>query len=340
MSRRIRIWEKKRGDHRTGSQQWGTVGEIVLYAALFLIGILILIWLFSTSVLTQWSWRSWLVLLVPTALIFIGGGGLIFTIFQSSVSAERRAATIQRVKNLDLADKAATGHHQYACLPDASELTNSPGTTLAFRLPAASQPGWRLFALGAFCLCWNTLGIVFIVMAVQDLWSGQPKGLLLIIAIFFTSVGVATIAYFIGQLRAINRIGPTRIETSDHPFFPGRKYDILLAQAGHIFFKSYELLLVCEEVATYRQGTDTRTETRRVSEQKLSSLQDLEIPKNTPYELKCQLELDPNIMHSLKTEHNEIKWRLVVLGELNRRPEYQRSFPVIVYPSSCIADSI
>jgi hypothetical protein len=37
-------------------------------------------------------------------------------------------------------------------------------------------------------------------------------------------------------------------------------------------------------------------------------------------------------MHSFKSAHNEIAWKLLVKGSPVRWPEFERSFPVIVYP--------
>ena len=63
-------------------------------------------------------------------------------------------------------------------------------------------------------------------------------------------------------------VGPTRIEISDHPLAPGAQYDLFLSQAGRVTMNSFEVLLACDEKATFRQGTDTRTEARRVYEER------------------------------------------------------------------------
>jgi len=39
-------------------------------------------------------------------------------------------------------------------------------------------------------------------------------------------------------------------------------------------------------------------------------------------------------MHSFKSDHNEIHWSLVVEGKVRGWPDYQRWFPVVVYPDS------
>ena len=95
---------------------------------------------------------------------------------------------------------------------------------------------------------------------------------------------------------------------------------------------------VCEEVATFRQGTNTRTETREVYRQELFRRQPVEHPKGTPFEAEIELNLSRGIMHSFAAEHNEIHWTLVVDGRQEGRPDYKRAFPVIVRPPAGDSD--
>ena len=97
--------------------------------------------------------------------------------------------------------------------------------------------------------------------------------------------------------------------------------------------KALALLLVAEEEATYRQGTDTRCETRRVCQRKVFRRENFEIGGGLPFEAQCELEVPARAMHSFKAEHNEIRWKLIVKGELVGWPAYERDFPVIVYPA-------
>ena len=67
---------------------------------------------------------------------------------------------------------------------------------------------------------------------------------------------------FMRQLLIASGVGPTQLEISDHPLLPGRRYDLYLSQAGRLTMNFLEIDIVCEEQATYHQGTDTRTERR------------------------------------------------------------------------------
>jgi len=83
---------------------------------------------------------------------------------------------------------------------------------------------------------------------------------------------------------------------------------------------------------TYRQGTDTRTEQRRVYDEMIYSRQKIETQPALPFESKLAVEIPPGSMHSFKAEHNEITWRIVVRGRVAGWPDYERGFPIVVHP--------
>jgi hypothetical protein len=93
------------------------------------------------------------------------------------------------------------------------------------------------------------------------------------------------------------------------------------------------VLLVCEESATYRQGTNTRTETQEAFRQTLFVREGFSIESGLPFETEIDLPLPKGAMHSFKSDHNEINWLLVVEGDVARWPDYKRRFPVIVRPA-------
>ena len=99
-----------------------------------------------------------------------------------------------------------------------------------------------------------------------------------------------------------------------------------------ISVKSLELWLVCEEEATYRQGTDIRTEVRRVFEQQLWSHRDFRIEPIEPFQAAAALPLPATAMHSFHSDHNSVNWQLVVRGEVAHWPPFERGFSLVVYP--------
>ncbi len=217
-------------------------------------------------------------------------------------------------------------------MPHDENLTNSPGTQLKYRLPINISHGWKLFAATTVCLIWNALAALFVVIAVRAHWRGHPDWWLDLFIVPLVAAGAFLIYYFIRALLIATGIGPTQIEISDHPLLPGKSYDVCISQAGHLSMQSFRATLECEEIADYRQGTDTRTDRCVVYRQPLFHADNFEILPGTPYVALCQLRVPLRQMHSFKSDHNEVQWKLVVRAEMAGWPSFERSFPVVVYP--------
>ena len=56
--------------------------------------------------------------------------------------------------------------------------------------------------------------------------------------------------------------------------------------------------------------------------------------RRTPLELRATIEIPAHAMHSFKSEHNEIRWKLVIVARRAGWPDLYRSFPLIVLPQS------
>ncbi len=289
----------------------------------------------NTAVLVRgYTWWVWLLLIVPISFVLIGGGGCIHAALHWGKSAERSAAITRRASQLDLFDRDGRNRDEYPNIPAATDMTNSPGTTLAFRLPIGTSPAWALFAVLIACLFWNGIVSVFVVIAVNSHLEGDPEWFLTIFIIPFVLVGIGLIVYFIRQLLVTTGIGPTLLEISDHPLHPDEEYELFVSQSGRLTINSLEVLLMCREKASYRQGTDTRTETRDVYRQQVFLREGFEVYRGMPFEVQCDVGVPAEAMHSFKSDHNEINWKLVVKGDVQGWPDYERSFPVIVYPKA------
>ncbi len=338
VSRRFRLWEKKRGDRRTGSKLVGTAGEGIIFAALFLFGSILLATLATTESLwegngSHWTIWIWMGLLVLASLILIGGGGLIYTILMVRTTAERRRALAKRATDIELLAEKLPSSKDFPNVPRDVNLTNSPGIKLAYRLPITRSPGWQLLAVGVFNLIWNGMVSWLLVLAVRKHLEGQPDWFLTALVVPFAAIGVLAMYSLFRLLLLATAIGPTSLEISDHPLLPGETYRIYLSQAGRLSVQSLTLLLICDEEATYRQGTDTRTEQRRVLEQTLFSREAFEILPGLPYEHECELRFPKDVMHSFQSDHNAVQWRLVVRGIVEKWSSFERTFPLVVYPS-------
>jgi len=290
----------------------------------------------ETVVLARgYTWFAWLMLLVPAAFISIGGGGLIYTVLTWGKSTERLAATSQHTPGLDffMPPENNAVAEPFPFVPNPQQSNDSPGTYLAYRLPPGTG-GWSLAAMVLLCVLWNVTVAVFVRMAVQSFQSGEPDWILTIFTVPFVIVGVGFLVILVRALLIETGIGPTLVEISAHPLAPGDRYEIYVSQAGRLEIKSLDVKLICEETATYRQGTNTRKATRRVYEQVLVTGELLARGRTLPFEARAHLEVPGDAMHSFKAIHNRIDWKIIVKGAVARWPDFERSFPVIVRPTS------
>ena len=332
MSRRLRLWHKKRGGRSTGSRFLGGAAESGFYGILFLIGSASLAQLIIGRMQGDSSHGTfWLWVLVVTSLIVTGAVGFTYSVTRVAASDERRLALARRAKNIELLPQ--TQSRRLPAIPSADNLTNSPGVILNYRLPVSEVQAWRLPATAAFCLFWNGLLCWVYAVLINQFLAGTVEWLLAGLCLPLTVVSVVSLYHLIRQLLIAAAIGPTSIEVSDHPLQAGGAYEIQLSQTGNTPMQSMEVLLICEEDATYTQGTDTRLERRRVFEQAILRQENFVVEAGNSFEKRCQLQLPENAMHSFQAEHNSIHWKLLVRGVANRWPAFQRVFPLVVFPT-------
>ena len=277
-------------------------------------------------------WWAWLLAALPAAFIVFSLIGLGRTMLQSRTSRERRAVLARRAAKMELFESAHRAGPPFPAVPGDADLKNSPGTALAYRLPIATKPSWQLFATAMTCLFWNALVAVLVTLAIRGYLAGGADWFLVAFCVPFTGAGLWLCYYLVRQFLLTTGIGATRIEISDHPLLPGQEYELLLSQAGKLAINSLEVLLVCDEQATYCQGTDTVVDTKRVCEQLILRNEGLQIQPGLPYETRCKFRVPIGAMHSFKANYNSVNWTLIVRGNVARWPDYERSFPLVVHP--------
>ncbi len=276
-------------------------------------------------------WWLWLLLLLPGSFVVIGGGGVIYTLLHSSTSAERRAALAKKAADLDLFEETPAGSSAYPHIPSSTQVTDSPGTELAYRLPINASRGWRLFGILLLVVFWNGFSWAALIVAL-NVDAGEDRVWLLVGIAPFVLIGLGILVMFVRQWMLVTGVGATRIEVSAHPLFPGSTYSLFLSQTGRLHVHSLEVLLMCEEEAIYEQGTDIRIATESVYQESIYRRQGFDVLPGVPFEDRFTVSIPPQAMHSFKSPHNEVRWSLLVRGDVARWPDYERSFPIVVYP--------
>jgi hypothetical protein len=276
------------------------------------------------------SWWLWaLTLLLPGALLAFGGAGLVRALRRWGRSEEAIAAATVLPPLAVPRSGAAAGHPG---VPGCDDLTNSPGTVLRYRLPLESPESWTLLGLGLFAAAWNAVLVVLAVGAGLDAAGGRLHWFLLVLLVPVVAVGLAAIVLFVRALLLKAAVGTTQLEISDHPLRPGGRYDVLLAQGGSGDLRELLMTLECEEQATFRQGTDTRCETIVVYSEPVRTWRDIRLSPGTRFEGLGAVTIPGAAMHSFASEHNAVRWRIVVAGAPAGWPAFTRVFPLVVFP--------
>jgi hypothetical protein len=195
----------------------------------------------------------------------------------------------------------------YMVKPTTNQLTNAIG----------------LFIVGVF---WN--GIVTIV-GYGFLWGA--RGFEWIPALFlgvFLLVGVGFFCGAIYCLLASFNPKPT-VVCSQSQIYPGSEFEISWTFAGNTGrIKALKLSLSCSEIVTYRAGTDTRTETKVVSEDTLFESSD----PSTFAEGFALTKIPSTSMHTFKSSNNQVKWLVKLEGDIPMWPNLSETFEIQVYP--------
>jgi hypothetical protein len=332
MPLRLRLFVKKRGSRRTSARWQGMLGELVLDLVLVVLGAYFVYWHLTRFILPGGhGWWPWLVVLIPVAIALYGAADLAILLWQSATSAERRAAVARRAAEWELpgvGDRPAL-----PTVPPIDAVIDSPGVELAFRLPVDAASGWVSATMAVVCVAWNTLVAIFVVEVIRSHNDGRPNWLLTWLMLPFILASVWTLIALGRQFLMTTMIGATRMEVSHHPFYPGGQYEGFLSQTGRLHVRWLQVQLICEEQAIYQQGTDTRLAAARVHRETLVSQRKFNIAYGQAFESRFSFTLPVAAMHSFATTHNAIQWALVVRGRLARWGDFERRFPVYVYPA-------
>jgi hypothetical protein len=338
VARFFRLVEKKRGERRTGSNWVGNLGEATFCGGLFLLGTLLLSIIVASQIVEpnpgQFAFGvgGWLLILVTTSSIVLGGGGLIWAVLRIGTSVERRSAMARQAADTDFVHAAVPRPRNYPTVPPFDGLTNSPGIDLAYRLPTTHSPGWRLLATTIFAMLWCFVVFLLTASVIRGHVNGSHEWLLTALLVGFWAVCFWSIREFLQLLLQSSGMGQTTLEISELPLAPGGEYQIWLVQQGNLKIRSLDVSLICEEEATFTQGTDIRTETREVYRQLCFERRDFDIETGRPFSEMCRFAVPITAMHSFLSPHNVVRWKIVVHGEAEKWPAFERGFPVVVYP--------
>ena len=293
--------------------------------------------MFSKELVPEWrvnhefvDWRVWLLFTVPLSFIVIGAGGLIYAAMPGG-GRRSDAPRWPPYRGSGAASRRKKRRPPYPFVP-GRRYDQQPRHPVEVPLPMANSPGWALAGTLAFCVGWNG-AVVLAAILIGGHLNERPGWLATLLCVPFVLIGLGSIAVFLRQLLKTAGIGPTLVEISDHPIDPGRRYRAVVSQSGRLKVKSLRVSLACVETATYRQGTNTRTESQEVYRQELFRREKISDSKAA-----CRLKATSNwtspgtpCTRSRQPQRNRLDF--MVEGEPAGWSDYQRAFPVIVRPN-------
>ncbi len=345
-------WTKKRGGRLLGGAFSGAIGEAILLAGLFLLGVftsaLMLFQRFAADSLTgtavlpegivsgeasSSTLGFWIVIVLSVAMLAVGGGGLIYRLLRIGASDERRSAMATRAGSIELIGPASSEMVPFPSVPQGRGLTDSPGVHQAYRLASEGASRARTVAASAtLSLLWNATWFVLLAVVVSGFLTDRPRWVLTFLLLPFAAIGWWSFRYFLETLKKTAGVGATIVEISDHPLQPGHQYTLFVSQAGKLNLRRLRVELVCEEETTYRQGTDLRIDRHQAYAQILHTQRDLSIDPYHPWEQELAVTLPAGAMHSFQSAHNAVCWKITVSGDARPWPSFCQNFPVVVHP--------
>ena len=216
----------------------------------------------------SYSGWKWLVFLVPLSFVAFGSAGLLYTVLHWGASVSRGRQVAANTARVAAAATDGSG----AAVARRARLQrhhHQPGHPPGLSPAPSSSPAWAVFGLLTACVLWNGVVIWFVALALHGHLGGRPDWLLTLFIVPFPPWARNWRRSSCDNCCVATGIGPTLVEISGHPLLPGGNIDVFVSQSGRFKLARLDLRLVCEEEATYRQGTNTRSETREVFRQQV-----------------------------------------------------------------------
>lgn len=290
----------------------------------------------------SWTFENYFSLLIPVSFFFIGCGmlyplGRLPRFGSEEFSALFSRPDVRRVRKQLLDTKSWVDLPKEdvpTCLPSDTEIMNSPGVRLAYRLPVLDSPVRALFLLMGVTLVWNVLTILLLTIIVCSSTPGERNWVWFVYAVPFVLAGLGLIFYTSRKIRAATVIGPTLVEIDRYPLHPGESATLFVSQCGRAKIFWMNAMLVCEEEVVFTHGTNTRCEIQRVFQRLIYGEDGVEMPADGAFEVEFPLEIPPHVMHSFVSPRNQIHWKLIVQVSIAGSPPFERSFPILIYPKT------
>ncbi len=198
-----------------------------------------------------------------------------------------------------------------------------------------SQTG--ALALIFFAVVWN--GITYTILTVMILSGDTPIFPFIILGIF-ALVGLVLIYAAVHHLMSRAKMHPPTLTISIEPLCLGETFQVAYEQAAKSAGKlnGVQLRLICQEQATYRQGTSTHTVTHDALSESFEVLGEGNLDRMKPLMAKTEMQIPFDAMHSFSSDRNEIKWLIECHVDIPSWPDHKTVYALNVLPHTVQSD--
>lgn len=332
------IMSGRKAFSRRNRNWWAAMTEAVLAGALVLIGVVLLVVFLTLAVLYSTPTKLYISggyfaiqIIAAVSLIAIGTYRVLVTFWKVGASAERRSAMVSRAGDFELLNEIRRRREETPTVPlDKHRPTR--GENLRFQLVPSRRNLWGFGLAAIINLLFVSLATILILTAVASWRADSVDWLATGFAIPINLAAAWSIYNLFRQLLALTGVGPPALEVSRFPFVVGENYDFHLSQPGRVRLKLLDVILVCQEEATFNDGTDVRTEKKTVYEQRLLRKRGVNVKPAEPFIADFEMTLPRFAMHSFKSANNRVLWKIVIRGMASGWPKQERNFAISVLP--------
>jgi hypothetical protein len=222
---------------------------------------------------------------------------------------------------------SGTGREGWAAFPRAR--THGRGSRGGTLLRAEVTRGMAVIGLLIAAIIWNGISwVAFWAVTFED--KSAPcfvKGMIWA----FCGIGILLFLGFFGQLFSMIRWKSTRVEVQKELLRPGESTRVTVAQAGDFAIQYLRLTVVAQESATYRVGTNSRTQTEELWSEVILDRTELRARGDRPI-AEAELHIPPEAMHSFHGSNNRIQWLLRLEMDAPGRPAIKEEYRFRVAP--------
>lgn len=337
----FKILGKKKGLRQTGSKRWAVAAEVAFASAFLLISLVALVVLIAIQVRNStpqaWYLTPWIFavsLIVVLAFSTIGLLRMLTVLWRVGASAERRGAIVSRARDVELLNQLTSEAPFLPTIPQQGNLALRRGDRLRFRLNAVGSTRWSLLTVGTASAICAMLTTALIVLAVDSAVRGVTDWVAVILAAALSLATIWMLIQFFKLLLVQTAVGPSDLEISDLPLVAGQSYMAFLTQPARLRLRLLELTLACDEQATFRQGTDIRTESQQVYSQLLFRKRGVDVEESQHFQTAIEFRVPERAMHSFRSKNNSLQWYIRLVATVTGWPTIERRFPLIVIPQS------